>query len=115
MCKCHPSLVLIVNNLAALIRVKANLHNGELAVPGDQWLILLYKDYRYDPEDPWKGLLRSTILVLVSFPLSLPCISSLTSTCTRHLYCRPSSTYSCHLALWRKNPRRPIPEMLAYM
>lgn len=47
--------------------MKAKLRSGELLVPGDQWPILLYKDYSYDPEDPWKGLLRSTILVLVRF------------------------------------------------
>jgi len=26
---------------------------------------LLYKDYTYDAEDPWKGLLRSSIMVKV--------------------------------------------------
>jgi hypothetical protein len=39
-------------------------------VAGDQWPILLYKDYTYDVSDPWKGLLRSTILIYVSFTLS---------------------------------------------
>ena len=47
-------------------RVKENLRSGEYMVPGDQWPMLLYKNYIYDPEDPWKGLLRSAILVNVS-------------------------------------------------
>jgi hypothetical protein len=40
-------------------------------VPGDQWPIFLYAGYEYDPEDPWKGLFRSSLLVSVgvSFPL----------------------------------------------
>jgi hypothetical protein len=28
--------------------------------------MFLYAGYRYDPEDPWKGLLRSEILIFVS-------------------------------------------------
>jgi len=42
---------------------KEKLRSGELAVPGDQWPIFLYHGYNYDPEDPWNGLFRSTILV----------------------------------------------------
>lgn len=33
---------------------------------GDQWPIFIYAGYRYDPEDPWNGLLRSSLLVCVS-------------------------------------------------
>ncbi|KAF8225705.1 hypothetical protein L208DRAFT_1305349, partial [Tricholoma matsutake] len=43
--------------------VKAQLRSGDITVPGDQWPILLYKEHKYDPEDPWDGLLRSAILV----------------------------------------------------
>ncbi|KAF8224076.1 hypothetical protein L208DRAFT_1161718, partial [Tricholoma matsutake] len=43
--------------------VKAQLHSSDITVPGDQWPILLYKEHKYDPEDPWDGLLRSAILV----------------------------------------------------
>ncbi|KAF8218957.1 hypothetical protein L208DRAFT_1345232, partial [Tricholoma matsutake] len=43
--------------------VKAQLHSGDITVPGDQWPILLYKEHKYDPEDPWDGLLQSAILV----------------------------------------------------
>jgi hypothetical protein len=37
-----------------------------MTIPGDQWPVFLYADETYDPEDPWKGLLRSSILVSVS-------------------------------------------------
>ncbi|KAG1758512.1 hypothetical protein EDD22DRAFT_981375 [Suillus occidentalis] len=42
---------------------KESLKSGETAVCGDQWPIFLYAGYDYDPEDPWKGLLKSDILV----------------------------------------------------
>jgi hypothetical protein len=47
--------------------VKAKLQSGELQVRGDQWPIFLYADLAYDPEDPWSGLLRSQLLVTVSW------------------------------------------------
>ena len=47
-------------------RTKDKLRNGELAVSGDQWPIFLYNGYTYDSEDPWNGLLRSSLLVSVS-------------------------------------------------
>jgi hypothetical protein len=34
-------------------------------VRGDQWPIFLYEDGRFDPEDPWKGLLCNQLLVSV--------------------------------------------------
>ena len=37
-----------------------------MIVPGDQWPIFLYAGSEYDPEDPWKGLFRSTLLISVS-------------------------------------------------
>lgn len=43
-----------------------DLQNGDCVVAGDQWPLLLFKDYVYDRENPWKGLLRSSILVKVS-------------------------------------------------
>jgi hypothetical protein len=46
-------------------RTKERLRNGEMIVPGDQWPIFLYAGYEYDPENPWKGLFRSSILVCV--------------------------------------------------
>ena len=41
--------------------------NGQIQVAGDQWPVFLYADYMYDPEDLWNGLLRSGLLVSVSF------------------------------------------------
>ena len=51
------------------LRVKQKLRNGELLVPGDQWPIFLYQGSVYNEDDPWKGLLRSTLLVSVRIPL----------------------------------------------
>ncbi|KAI6022311.1 hypothetical protein BKA83DRAFT_4493581 [Pisolithus microcarpus] len=42
---------------------KAKLHSGQLQVAGDQWPLFLYADYSYDAEDPWNGLLHSSLLV----------------------------------------------------
>ncbi|KAG2069895.1 hypothetical protein BDR04DRAFT_1118827 [Suillus decipiens] len=42
---------------------KQNLKSGELAVQGDQWPIFLYAESHYNVEDPWKGLLKSDILI----------------------------------------------------
>jgi hypothetical protein len=48
-----------------MFRIKEKLRNGDIAVSGDQWPIFIYHGYHYDPEDPWNGLLRSALLVLV--------------------------------------------------
>jgi hypothetical protein len=48
-----------------------------LAIRGDQWPLLLYENEKYDPEDPWNGLLRNRLLVWVgdrSYPFSCQCI-----------------------------------------
>jgi hypothetical protein len=58
--------ILLLNNPEFVIRIKEKLRNGELIVPGDQWPVFLYLGYEYDPDDPWKGLFRSSILVAVS-------------------------------------------------
>jgi hypothetical protein len=47
-------------------RTKDKLRSGEMVVSGDQWPIFLYHGYSYDPEDPWNGLFRSSLLVSVS-------------------------------------------------
>lgn len=46
-------------------RVKEMLRSGNYSVAGDQWPILLYKDEVYDSENPWRGLFRNRLLVLV--------------------------------------------------
>ncbi|KAG1731791.1 hypothetical protein EDD22DRAFT_982563 [Suillus occidentalis] len=45
------------------VRTKLSLKSGETTVRGDQWPMFLYAGYEYNPEDPWKGLLRSEILI----------------------------------------------------
>jgi hypothetical protein len=47
-------------------RIKERLRSGDMTVPGDQWPIFLYAGYEYDPENPWNGLFRSTLLICVS-------------------------------------------------
>src|ERR1700722_2491235 len=53
-------------NILIYTRTKEKLCSGELTVPGDQWPVFLYASHNYDPDDPWKGLFRSAILVSVS-------------------------------------------------
>lgn len=48
-----------------LFRTKQKLRSGEFTVSGDQWPMMLYASYKYDEQDPWKGLLQSVILVKV--------------------------------------------------
>ncbi|KJA13355.1 hypothetical protein HYPSUDRAFT_151676 [Hypholoma sublateritium FD-334 SS-4] len=44
-------------------QVQEKLRSGELLVSGDQWPIFLYRSYKFDSNNPWKGLLQSSILV----------------------------------------------------
>ncbi|KJA21687.1 hypothetical protein HYPSUDRAFT_140274 [Hypholoma sublateritium FD-334 SS-4] len=39
------------------------LRSGELTVSGDQWPIFLYTSCKYDDDNPWKGLLQSSLLI----------------------------------------------------
>jgi hypothetical protein len=50
-------------------RIKVKLKSGETTVTGDRWPIFIYADCKYDPDDPWNGLLRGSILVNVGFLL----------------------------------------------
>lgn len=52
--------------LTSLFRIKQKLRTGELSVSGDHWPIFLFSCYQYDDDDPWKGLLRSMLLVKVT-------------------------------------------------
>lgn len=69
--KFEPQVALLAFTLRNPIRhrTKLKLSNGQIQVAGDQWPILLYANYTYDPEDPWNGLLRSGLLVSVSIEL----------------------------------------------
>lgn len=53
--------------LTIAVRIKQKLRTGEFSVAGDQWPIFLYSSYKYDENDPWKGLLQSNLLVKVSW------------------------------------------------
>lgn len=46
-------------------RVREKLRSGEMRVSGYHWPIFLYADQTYDEEDPWTGLMRSQLLVMV--------------------------------------------------
>lgn len=48
-----------------LYRVKRQLKNKELIVPGNHWPLFVYRNEEYDSEEPWKGLFRSKLLVSV--------------------------------------------------
>jgi hypothetical protein len=47
-------------------RIRTKLSSGEMAIPGDQWPLLVYANQEYNPEEPWDGLFRSLLLVWVS-------------------------------------------------
>jgi hypothetical protein len=59
------SLLLLLYASHMCHRIKDKLQSGEMAVSGDQWPLFLYQEYRYDADDPWNGLFRSSILVSV--------------------------------------------------
>ena len=50
--------------------IKSSLKVGTMIVQSDQWPIFIYLHGVYDPEDPWKGLLRGRLLMNVSFSSS---------------------------------------------
>ncbi|TFK17856.1 hypothetical protein FA15DRAFT_604312 [Coprinopsis marcescibilis] len=39
------------------------LRSGACIIEGNYWPLFVYKDYKYQPKKPWKGLFRSWILV----------------------------------------------------
>jgi hypothetical protein len=53
-------------NANLVFRTKKQLQNGETMISGDQWPMFLYSGCEFDPEDPWKGLFKSSILISVS-------------------------------------------------
>ena len=62
-----PFLLSRVSTQLTKHRLKDQLRSGTLLVTGDQWPIFLFQGYRYDVDDPWNGLLRSSLLVSVRF------------------------------------------------
>ena len=68
------------------------LKSGEMFVRGNQWLLFLYKDCNFDPENPWKGLLQHELLVLVHCRLLLSmCTYLMYLQAYKHVFTSPSS------------------------
>jgi hypothetical protein len=72
-----------------------------MAVSGDQWPIFLYHGYNFDPEDPWNGLFRSSILVLVGLRIvSLAMLTTVSGRATNtslHLPARSIRSLKLHV------------------
>ena len=75
--------------------MREKLKNNEIAVAGDQWPLLLYADCEYDPEEPWDGLFRNSLLVWVRFQRFIYTINSLLTQhdlqAFKHIFTSPSS------------------------
>ncbi|KAH6908698.1 hypothetical protein BKA70DRAFT_1103234, partial [Coprinopsis sp. MPI-PUGE-AT-0042] len=42
---------------------KEGLRSGTIIVSGDQWPVFLYKDHKFNQQDMWDGLFRSSLLI----------------------------------------------------
>jgi hypothetical protein len=74
--------------------VREKLKNGEIAVAGDQWPLLLYADCKYDSEEPWDGLFRNKLLVWVHFQCLIYAIHFVEAhnlQAFKHIFTSPSS------------------------
>ncbi|KAG5633240.1 hypothetical protein H0H81_009560, partial [Sphagnurus paluster] len=59
-----PVYALLVSKIDIFYsRIQTKLRSGELSALGDEWPSFLFHGYIYDPEDPWNGLFRSSLLV----------------------------------------------------
>jgi len=86
-------------------RIRNKLRNGEIVVSGDQWPIFLYHGFNYNPDDPWNGLFRSSLIVSVR-PAEL-FVGILMNSNTR-----PTNTSLHPPALLRKSQRLRVRVML---
>ena len=75
----------------SISRTQTKLMNGQIQVVGDQWLVFLYANYTYDPEDPWNGLLRSGLLISVSLHNSVVILFNHHDQAFKHIFMSPSS------------------------
>ncbi|KAF8059026.1 hypothetical protein FPV67DRAFT_1565245 [Lyophyllum atratum] len=66
---------------------KKRLANGELLIAGHTWPTFLYEESTYDTMYPWKGLLRSQLLV----------------TAYKHIFISPSSAETADLSFTTKS------------
>jgi hypothetical protein len=70
MSKGHPYYWLPVQSLADECSGYArDLGCGRLQILGDQWPLFLYEEFLYNPEDPWRGLFRSQLIISVSYKM----------------------------------------------
>jgi hypothetical protein len=80
-----------------------------LVIPGDQWPVFLYAEQHFDPEDPWKGLFRSIILVFVRILLNFIygsfCFDCLFAKAYKHVFTSPSSVDNINKATRSGNAR----------
>ncbi|KAH6872118.1 hypothetical protein BKA70DRAFT_1379219 [Coprinopsis sp. MPI-PUGE-AT-0042] len=72
--------------------IREKLRVGELVPAGDQWPIFLFLDHTYDPEDPWRGLLRGPLL-LNAFKFVFTSPSSVERTDSRATRCSNSKIH----------------------
>ncbi|KAG1779479.1 hypothetical protein EV702DRAFT_1178547 [Suillus placidus] len=54
---------LVPRGQVVILPLSRNIKAVKPQFAGDQWPMFLYAGYEYDPEDPWKGLLRGEILI----------------------------------------------------
>ena len=92
------------------LSTKENLRNGEIIISGDQLPLFIYQGYYCDPEDPWNGLFRSSLLVSVC-----SCRFRLTRDPNVHFFARLTNT-SLHLQVPSRRSRNRLGRgMRAYM
>lgn len=76
-------------------RVQRDLASGQLVPSGDLWPRFLYRGYSYDHQNPWEGLFRSALLVLVCaislVPENAYRLTSLITQAFKHVFTSPSS------------------------
>jgi hypothetical protein len=99
--------ICVAISYVCIARTKEQLRNGTLLVSGNQWPIFLYQGFRYDEEDPWNGLFRSSLLILVSSFLSP--LGHVDDQVDRH-----SNMFSLHPVQSTKSQRPLGQEMRAY-
>jgi hypothetical protein len=90
------------------VSVKDKLKSGEMVVAGDQWPVFLYEGYKYDPEAPWTGLLRSSLLAMVCM-LDMNVYHS-----SQLIFSRHSSISSHHQVQFIRNLVPPVLVTLAF-
>jgi hypothetical protein len=104
---CYQFCTCVHTDLAC--RTKEQLRSGERMVSGDQWPLFLYSDCEFDPEDPWRGLFKSSILVSVSYTFLGTFLSQW------HNFWRPINMFSRRLVLSTTHLRRHVLVMLKFM